>query len=146
MQAFTSVAEALKSFDPWPWKYFHPERDRSMACRGTGRLIIVPRFMHLMDELRERFGRPIRINSWYRTPEYNAKVSSTGSTGPHTTGEAVDIAVYGGHADEMVVIAHKLGFTGFGWKQHGPHQRRFLHLDALGDGTPGPRPWVWTYP
>lgn len=145
VHSFNSVAEAVESFRPWPWKYFHPERDGNMACRGTGRIVIIPRFMHLMDQLRERFGRPIGINSWYRSPEHNAAVSSTGVDGPHTTGEAVDIPIYGALALELANIAFRLEFTGFGWKQHGPHRARFLHLDTLSDRVSSPRPWIWSY-
>ena len=146
MHSFNSVAEAIESFRPWPWKYFHPDRDRKMACRGTGRIVIVPRFMHLMDQLRERFGRPIQINSWYRSPEHNAAVSKkTGVDGPHTTGEAVDISIYGDLALRLAAIAYELGFAGFGWKQTGVRSGRFLHLDCLDPSARHPRPWVWTY-
>lgn len=116
-----------------------------MACKGTGRIIIVPDFLTLMDELREEFGRPIRINSWYRSPEYNAEVSATGLSGPHTTGRAVDVRIYGGLAMELATIAYELGMTGFGWKQTGPYAGRFLHLDNLENSPSSPRAWTWTY-
>ncbi len=145
MPHFKSVAEALAAFDPWPWTYFHPRRDKRIACQGTGELLVVPEFFSLMDRLRKEFGRPIIVNSWYRSAEYNALISKTGPAGPHTKA-AVDIAIYGALALELANIAFRLGFTGFGWKQHGPHRARFLHLDTLGDRISGPRPWIWTYP
>lgn len=145
MPLFKSVDEALAAFDPWPWKYFHPERDRRMACQGTGELFIAPEFFDRMERLREEFGRAIIVNSWYRSPEYNALVSKTGLIGPHTKA-AVDVSVYGSLALELANIAYRVGFTGFGWKQHGPHRGRFLHLDALENDISGPRRWAWSYP
>jgi Peptidase M15 len=35
-------------------------------------------------------GKKWQINSWYRDPTTNARMSKTGRTGPHTTGTAVD--------------------------------------------------------
>ena len=43
----------------------------------------------VLDPLREKVGA-IRINSGYRTPEYNRKIGGS-STSQHTKGEAVDI-------------------------------------------------------
>lgn len=98
-------------------------------------------FMHRLQLLRNRIG-PLLINSGYRTPEYNSRVSTTGSSGPHTTGRAVDIAISGPRAHELLRVAIDLGFTGIGVKQHGPHQARFIHLDDLHGPT---RPRIWSY-
>ena len=142
---FSSVDEALAAYPHgWPWEFFHPERDK-MACSWTGQLVIVPEFMDRMDNLRRRFGKPIRPNSWYRSPEHNDAISTTGLNGPHTTGRAVDADVMGEDAVELFVLAHSLGFTGFGPNQKGPHAARFLHLDDLQNGPGRPRPFLWTY-
>lgn len=97
-------------------------------------------FLVKIDELRERCGFPLVITSGYRSPEYNKKVSSTGTTGPHTTGKAADIAVRGQKAHTLLKHALELGFTGIGISQKG--QSRFIHLDTI-EGTM--RPWVWSY-
>ena len=38
-----------------------------------------------------------------------------------------------------------MGMTGIGIKQHGPHNKRFIHLDNL-DNSTHPRPTIWSYP
>lgn len=44
---------------------------------------------NLMDPVRERFG-PIRVNSWLRIPELNARIPGSSRTSQHQTGFAVD--------------------------------------------------------
>jgi len=98
-------------------------------------------FMDLVETLRDAYGKPMTVSSAYRTPEHNASVSSTGTTGPHTTGRAIDIGVSGTDALTLVHMALTLGFTGIGVSQKGQHNSRFIHLDNLTDG----RPWIWSY-
>lgn len=45
---------------------------------------------NLLDPLRERWGRPIRVNSGYRCPELNQAVGGV-PTSQHCKGEAADI-------------------------------------------------------
>jgi zinc D-Ala-D-Ala carboxypeptidase len=127
------------------WRWPHVNVTREWACKGTGRVIIVPEFLDRFERLRKAFGRPLIINSGYRSPVYNSTVSSTGLTGPHTTGRAMDIRIYGHHAYELVQMAQHFEFTGIGLKQHGPQGARFVHLDDLAHAVDCPRPWVWTY-
>lgn len=102
-------------------------------------------FLQLIDELRHLYGHPIKITSGFRSPEYNAKVSSTGATGPHTTGKAADIQVSGARAHRLLKIALELGFTGIGISQKGDHDKRFIHLDILTQAEGFPRPHIWSY-
>lgn len=125
----------------WRWANFTPAE---MACKGTGRLLIVPAFMDRLQRLRTAFGKPMPITSGYRTPEYNSAVSRTGRDGPHTHARAVDVAVSGGDALDLVRLALAHGFTGIGIKQHGPHAGRFIHLDDL-TAPEHPRPRIWSY-
>ena len=101
-------------------------------------------FMRDLDRLRAVVGFPLAVSSGYRCPAYNARLSSTGAAGPHTTGKAVDVPLVGSKALKLVETAASLGFTGIGINQRGPHNKRFIHLDKL---TPqeGPRPWIWSY-
>ena len=96
-----------------------------------------------LESLRLAYGKPLKVNRGYSCPARNAKVSTTGESGPHTTGRAVDLAVSGGWVNVLLAEATKLKFTGIGLKQHGPHEGRFLHLDTIHEG---PRPNTWTYP
>lgn len=45
---------------------------------------------NILDPLREAWGRPIRVNSGYRSPELNRKVNGS-KTSQHLTGQASDI-------------------------------------------------------
>lgn len=123
------------------WKHF--SRDEFKCKCGCGRNEIKDDFVTRLDALREELGFPIRVSSGYRCPAHNAKVSSTGLTGPHTTGYAADLLVDRGKAYALVVICKNYGFTGIGCQQKG--NVRFIHLDCLPDAPGQPRPTVWSY-
>lgn len=100
-------------------------------------------FMEKLETLRAIYGKPLKVTSAARCPEYNAKVSSTGLTGPHTTGRAIDVEIFGADAHQLLRIAMRHGnFTGIGVSQKGPHKSRFLHFDDIQGES---RPWVWSY-
>ncbi len=124
----------------WRWPDFTEDE---MRCKGSGEILMNARFMDRLQSLRDDYGRPMIISSGYRSPEYNAKVSHTGRTGPHTTGRAVDIAIRGEDAYMLLGTALRHGFAGIGLNQRGAG--RFLHLDDLPQADNRPRPWVWTY-
>lgn len=97
-----------------------------------------PAFMEKVEALRRLYNRPMPVTSAARCPAHNAKVSSTGTTGPHTTGRAIDIGVRGADALDLVRVALSLGgFTGIGVSQKG--SARFIHFDDL------PRKAIWSY-
>ncbi|MBO6782246.1 MAG: DUF882 domain-containing protein [Alphaproteobacteria bacterium] len=119
---------------------------REMTCRcGCGRADMDGNFMDFLQAVRARTG-PMHVNSGYRCPAHNARVSATGANGPHTTGRAADIRCSGAFAHRLVREAVILGATGIGVAQQGPHESRFVHIDTL---TPaeatGCRPWIWSY-
>ena len=116
-----------------------------LMCRHCGKMEIPQRYCDMLQALRDALGKPLIITSGYRCPEYNKMVSGTGVNGPHTKG-AFDILAAGDFALQIVVQAAKLGFTGIGLRQHGAHETRFVHVDALPLALGRPRPWVWTYP
>lgn len=126
----------------WKWPHFTP---KEIACKESGDLLVVPEFLDKIESLRVQCGFPFPVTSWFRTPDYNAKISNTGKTGPHTTGRAVDINVFGVSAISLLEKAVRGGFTGIGIKQTGPMTSRFIHLDDLSASDGQPRPWIWTY-
>lgn len=129
------------------WPNFRPSETK---CKGSGEVLPlqltgVPNFLDKLQKTRNIIG-PIVASSWYRVGWYNNQVSSTGFTGPHTKGRAVDIKIYGAKAFELVSIAKEIGFTRIGIKQHGDVEKRFIHLDDLTeDLINGLSPWIWTY-
>jgi zinc D-Ala-D-Ala carboxypeptidase len=101
-------------------------------------------FVKRLDDLRERFGKPLKVTSGYRCAKHNSNVSSTGATGPHVSGKAIDFGVSRGDGHALLEIAMSMGFSGIGIAQKGAG--RFIHLDDLtADETNNMRPWLWSY-
>ena len=101
-------------------------------------------FIQELDKLRFTLNFPLKVNSGYRCPEYNARVSNSGRNGPHTTGRAVDLGISGEDALSLIKASFLHTFTGIGVNQKGPVGGRFIHLDTL--STPEyPRPNLWSY-
>ena len=126
-----------------PWTHFsHAELTCQCPC---GQMEMDPDFMGRLEALRTAFGKPMRITSAYRCPSHNAQASSTGFTGPHTTGLAVDVSVSGQDAHELLTLVLHHGFSGVGVSQRGPHNKRFIHIDAIDNGSGRIRPTVWSY-
>lgn len=138
---YVSVSSGKKAADydgPWRWPNFTPTE---LACKGTGRLYFNQDTLDRLQALRDQFGRPLVLTSAYRAPEHNAKVSTTGTTGPHTTGRAVDIKAVDARTRYLIVtLAIELGFTGIGIA------KTFIHLDDVPHGNAViPRPALWLY-
>ncbi len=123
-------------------KYFKREE---FACHcGCGTNGIQDSFIEKLDLLRETYGKPIIVSSGYRCPKHNSAVSSTGATGPHTTGRAADILIRGAEAIKLLTrIILMNDFTGIGLNQKG--SARFIHVDDLPNTAGQPRPTIWTY-
>jgi len=62
----------------------------------------------VMDPLRRAIKKPIIINSWYRTPEYNEVVGGVKGS-QHTKGGAVDFVVKGLSTEETFALIVRLG-------------------------------------
>jgi zinc D-Ala-D-Ala carboxypeptidase len=114
-------------------------------CRCCGDEHMQDAFVRKLDDLRGRVGFPLVVSSGWRCPEHNQRVSTTGTTGPHTTGRAADLLLSGGQAFKVLTQCVLGGWmTGIGLHQRGPHALRFVHLDDL-PAPDHPRPVVWTY-
>ncbi len=137
-------ATNYKAIDPndWPWVNFKPFEFR---CRKTETILVVHEFMNKVQAIRSFLDFPLVVTSGYRSPEYNAEISTTGEDGPHTTGCAVDINIWGGRAYMLISNAKIFGFTGIGTMQKGSWSKRFVHLDDLETAGDRVRPNTWTY-
>jgi len=99
-------------------------------------------FMAKVIAMRFEAGFAFPVTSGYRCPEYNAKASKSGTTGPHTTGKALDIAVDRKRAAILIRLAYAYGITAVGVSQQGA--KRFLHIDTVDRGK-DLTPTVWSY-
>jgi len=77
-----------------------------------------------LEKFREYVGKPVHINSGYRTPQWNKKVGGVPNS-YHTQGLAVDVSVIGVSLDELKKYAIASGFRGIGIYR----KKNFIHLD-----------------
>lgn len=81
---------------------------REFRCRdGSDAVFIHPELAQILQKVRTHFGRPVTINSAYRTPEYNKKVGGE-SLSQHLYGRAADIVVTGVSPKKVAEYAETL--------------------------------------
>lgn len=93
---------------------------------------------NVLDPLREKYGKPIKVNSGYRCPNHNLAVGGA-TQSQHMKGEAADIAPMDGDASELeklVEIIKQNGkwdqmiiyprFVHVSWKRFGPNRKQVL--------------------
>jgi uncharacterized protein YcbK (DUF882 family) len=97
---------------------------------------MAPEFMALLQAIRTELGFPMAITSGFRCSEHNARESSTGLNGPHTTGKAADISADSQKAYLIIAAALRHGVKRFGLAKD------FVHLD-VSDSHPSPRAWTY---
>lgn len=119
------------------YKYFS---DEELKCKcGCNESKMDDEFMQKLIRIREDCGFPFSLSSAYRCPEHNNAVSSTGLTGPHTTGHAVDIKANSRQRYKVMEAARKVGFTRFGIA------KSFIHIDDLTVSDGFDEEVIWTY-
>lgn len=106
----------------WRWPNFSP---KELACKGSSALLVDPTALDRLQALRTRLGKPMIVNSAYRSPAYNKEVGGAQNS-MHLYGKAFDISMAGHDPVEFAKAAKECGFTGFG------HYRRqgFMHIDV----------------
>ena len=93
---------------------------------------------NVLDPLREKYGKPIQVNSGYRCPKHNLTVGGA-TQSQHMKGEAADVAPMSGDTSElerMVEIIKQNGkwdqmivyptFVHVSWKRYGPNRKQVL--------------------
>ena len=110
-------------------KYFNRGE---FECSHTHTCEMDQDFINKLNKLREEFGKPLIINSGYRSPEHPIEAKKS-SPGYHSKG-AVDVAVSGEDAIKLLTLALNLGWTGIGI-----NTPSFIHLDRRS------QPTIWKY-
>jgi hypothetical protein len=104
----------------WRWKYFTRNEVNSP---DDGSLVINEDALDKLERMRIKVGKPLKINSAYRSIKHNKKVG--GEEGSmHRQGRAFDISNKGHNPYDLYQAAIDAGFTGFGF------YRTFLHVDT----------------
>lgn len=86
-------------------------------------LIDVDFVMNKLQAIRTHFGRPVKINSAYRSPAYNKKVGGA-SNSYHMKGMAFDIVIPGVPLDDICKYAQQIGVLGI------IRYNTFVHIDS----------------
>ena len=80
---------------------------REFACNDGSDVILIHHDLpSVLQNIRNQFGKPIIINSGYRTPEYNKKVGGA-TRSQHCYGTAADIVVDGVSPASVAAAAEK---------------------------------------
>jgi zinc D-Ala-D-Ala carboxypeptidase len=119
------------------WSQYPNFSKSEFRCKETGENGMQPEFMALLQQLRNRYGKPMLISSGYRSPRHSIEARKA-QAGTHAQGIACDVAVSGADAQLLVKLALDLGFTGIGVSQKAGGAR-FIHLDTA------PRRAIWSY-
>ena len=98
----------------------------------------------VLDPLREKYGKSIRVNSGYRCPNHNLKVGGAKGS-QHMKGEAADIASLSGDASELAKLVEIIkangkfdqliiypSFVHVSWKRFGPNRKQTLRKVSNG--------------
>ena len=68
---------------------------REFACQdGSDPVFVSPELVGVLQEIRDHFGKPVNINSGYRTATHNKKVDGAAQS-QHLYGMAADISIAG---------------------------------------------------
>lgn len=68
---------------------------REFACQdGSDPVFIAPELVEVLQEIRDHFGKPVNINSAFRTATHNKKVDGSAQS-QHLYGMAADISIAG---------------------------------------------------
>jgi zinc D-Ala-D-Ala carboxypeptidase len=106
----------------WRWRNFSPAE---IACRGTGKLLVNDDALDRLQALRTALGKPMIINSAYRSPEHNKRVG--GATGSkHLSGTAFDVSMANHDPASFIAAARRAGFSGIGTYP----RSNFVHIDT----------------
>src|SRR5690348_13105107 len=96
----------------------------------TGECRMDPALIAALEELRALVGKPIHIDSGYRSPSTNAAVGGVGHS-EHMEGKAADISVAGLDTYQLYVLADQVPTFSAGGIRIYPGQN-FIHVDTRG--------------
>ena len=106
----------------WRWPDFSPAE---IACRGTGKLRINEDALDKLQGLRTTLGKPMIVNSGYRSPEHNKRVGGAAQS-MHLEGKAFDISMANHDPASFIAAARAAGFMGIGTYP----RSNFIHIDT----------------
>jgi uncharacterized protein YcbK (DUF882 family) len=112
---------------------------KELRCKSGDECAYPDRLRHLawtLQLIRDEYGKPIRVNSGYRSPEYNKEIGGARKS-QHMYARAADLAPWSGRDDDLadlvkaierLVITGKIPNGGIGT------YRTFVHYDIRPNG------------
>ena len=100
---------------------------KEFACRdGSDKILLCTETVEILQAIRDYFGKPVVINSAYRTPSYNKKIGGA-TRSQHIAGTACDIKVSGVPPAAVASFLEKF------YPKHGIGlYPTFVHIDSRG--------------
>jgi uncharacterized protein YcbK (DUF882 family) len=116
-------------------RYFNYSEFDSPDVQGSGQMMDKT-LLEMLDEVRDKFDKPIHITSGFRTPAHNEAVGGV-ETSSHLKGLAVDISCTNSKDRfDLINCLLDVGFSRIGVGD------TFIHADIDQDKTQG---IIWTY-
>lgn len=116
-------------------KYFKLEEFDCTGLPGSGK-IMDKEFLHMLDAARKIYNKPMKVNSGYRTKEYNNKIGGVKNSS-HILGLAADISCKDSKDRfEMLNAFIQVGFKRIGIAG------TFIHIDTDKNKS---QKIIWTY-
>lgn len=94
----------------------------------SDKILISEELVKVLQDIRDHFGKAVRINSAYRTEAYNKKVGGA-SKSQHVLGKAADIVITGITPREIAQYAESREIGGIGLYDYG-NGTGFCHVDV----------------
>lgn len=92
---------------------------------GADEVKVDSTLIEYLQQIRNHFGKSVKINSGYRSIAHNKAVGGV-TNSYHTKGMATDIVVSGVSAKRVAQYAEAIGILGIGWYE----SQKFTHIDT----------------
>lgn len=104
------------------------------ACSDKSDTVLIStELIEVLEQIRAHFGKPVKINSAYRTPAYNISIGGS-SKSQHCLGLAADIRIVGVDPIQIALYASSLPFYakqgGIGYYSRVGLKDGFVHVDV----------------
>ena len=129
----TKEIEIIHSFN-----YFKFEEFDQPGMPGSGKEFIDIRLILILDNMRHRSQLPYKINSGYRSQEYNDTLKNSSKNSSHIKGKAVDISAPDSKTRYSIIEAA----LHFGIQRIGIGSS-FIHIDIDDKDKPAEVCWIY---
>lgn len=99
------------------------------SCSRCKQTPVDEKLVEFLQQIRDHFGKPVRIVGPYRCPEHNAEVANASKNSRHMKGMAADIKITGVVPAEIAKYAESIGVLGIGLYDTAK-DGHFVHIDT----------------